>query len=221
VSAKKHIDTLTKLSAHPTARNIEWSDLLAALSSIGDLRVEKNGHYEFTRNGHHLVFAQTNNKDVDVEEVVKLRHFLHASSFLETDTSNMPSELIVAISYHEAFISHNPNSDTETHKTLHANLKNGRILHKHRTSSPFNDTSPLKNDDYYDAVIDEMLHSTHIVLLCHGTSSSNASVPLLDMLHKDHSEIIGRIIAVENCDLENMTEPQLIQRGAALLKANR
>jgi hypothetical protein len=221
MSDKKHTEILNELSAHPTARNIEWSKLLAALASIGELSEEANGKYIFVRNGHKMVFAQTQDKDVDPEEVMKLRRFLHLSSIPDGQNTTVPTELIVAITHHDAFISHNPGTETEENKRLRSELGDDSSVHEHPTAPPYSDSNPLEDKDYYSAVIKEMVDSSHIVILSHGKGSSNASAPLMELLHKKHPELIGRVVAIEKCDLESMTDPQLVHRGIVLLKAYR
>ncbi len=217
MSEKKHLHTLSELSAHPIARNIEWSELIPALASIGLLHEEKNGNYHFSRNDHSLVFERSHHKVLDIEEVLKLRHFLRLSARPESDDADTVEGAIVAIDYHKAFICHNPGSESESLVHLHANLSSGRILHKTAKTAPFNDSNPPEDAEYFESVIKEILPSKRIVILSHGTGSSRASDHLLEVIHKDYSEIAHRIVATKNCDLEAMTEPQIVELGTELL----
>lgn len=219
MSKQKHIHTLSQLSAHPIARNIEWSELIPALSSIGLLQTEKNGSYHFTRNGHTLVFEISHRKELDVEDVMKLRHFLQSSATPEGSGIDLAKDLIIALDHHQAMVCHGPDTISEQRTKLHADLIKERILHTHPTSPPFHESSPLVDNDYYESVVKEIAKSDRTVILSHGTGSSNAASQLLAVLHKNHPELISRIVAVKNCDLEAMTEPQLIQSGIEALRS--
>lgn len=219
MSQKKHLHTLSELSAHPIARNVEWSELIPALASIGLLHEEKNGNYHFSRNGHTLAFEHSHRKVLETEEILKLRRFLQLSAKSETDSDDTADGVIVAIDYHKAFICHDPGNASESHVNLHANLSSGRILHKTARTAPFNDSNPPEDAEYLESVIKEILPSERIVILSHGTGSSRASDHLLEVIQKDYSELAHRIVATKNCDLEAMTEPQIVEVGIELLHA--
>jgi len=219
MSEQKHVHVLDQLSAHPIARNIEWSDLLPALSSIGLLQAEKNGSYHFTRNGHTLVFEVSHRKDVDVEEVMKLRHFLQASAVPENDDFDASEDVIVAIDHHQATMYHAPGTASERRVKVHADLTSDRILRSHPTHAPFHEASPSLGSQYYEMIVKDITRSKRIVLLSHGTGTSSAASQLLAILHKKHAELASRIVAVKACDLEAMTEPQLVQLGVEILHA--
>jgi hypothetical protein len=217
MSEKKHLHTLSELSAHPIARNIEWSELIPALSSIGLLSTEKNGKYHFERNGHSITIEHSHHKVLDIAEVLSLRHFMFLSAS-PADTIDIDQGVIVAIDYHRAFICHNPGADTESQLYVHADLEKGRKLHTHATSLPSDDSHPTINREYFEAIITEIRLSSRIVILCHGTSSSNASAPLLQLMNQKAPELTHRIVAVIRCDLEAMSEEQLITAGSTVLR---
>jgi hypothetical protein len=217
MSQKKHLHILSELSAHPIARNIEWSDLIQALSSIGLLSSESNGNYNFTRNGHSIVFERSHNKTLEVVDVLKLRHFLRLSSQSpDADVVEVQSE-IVAVDHHTATVIHNPGTNTELIEKFHADLTKGRILHKRKQSSPFNDENPVDASGYFDAIIKSMMKSQRIVILSHGTGSSSAGEKLFGIINESYPKIVEKIVAVKKCDLESMTEPELIALGTELL----
>ncbi|HSW77748.1 MAG TPA: hypothetical protein VLG36_03045 [Candidatus Chromulinivoraceae bacterium] len=217
MSEQKHEHILHQLFTHPVARNIKWAELIAALSTVGDLQVEKNGSYRLTRGGHTLVL-EARGKDVDVEEILKLRHFLESSETPDTIEPDLINTSIVAIDHHQAVIYHNPGTKMEPVK-LHANLTEERILHSHPTTAPFHEQSPLPEKDYFESVVKEMAKSERIVVLSHGTGTSNAGLQLMDVVHKNHPELENRVVAMKDCDLEAMTDPELVKLGIESLQA--
>ena len=212
MSEKKHKDLLGKIWAHPIAHNIEWSELIPALESIDVTCTDKNG-YHLTRAGRTIVLGG-HSKTLDIDEVMKLRHFLDQ----EIPSAREVGDAIVAIDHHQATVFLNPGADSQSQVTLHANLTEARHLHGHPTTAPFKETSPLIDHTYFNAIATEIAKANRIVLLSHGTGTSNAANQLLDFLEEDHSETASRIIAVQDCDLEALTDPQLVQLGVNLLQ---
>ncbi len=213
MSEQKHEHTIGQLFAHPVARNIEWSELIPALATIGLVKVEKNGNYQFTRNGHTLVFDISHHKEVDVEEVIKLRHFLELSASPGATNPDLINGVIVAIDHHQATIYRDLGARSQQRVRLYADLTQERILHTRPTSPPFHELHPLPESDYYEAVIKEMAKGERIVILSHGTGTSNAASQLMTILRKKYAELTEKIIAIKDCDLEAMTEPQLLKLG--------
>jgi hypothetical protein len=220
MSQKKHFHILSELSAHPIARNIEWSDLISALPSIGLLHSESNGNYELSRNGHKIVFERSHDKVLAIADVIKLRHFLKLSAQSEERDPALVRSVVIAIDHHKALIFHNIGTDDASTETFHADLENGRILHKTKHHPPFNDSSPVDDTNYFDLVIKSMMKSEHIVILSHGTGSSSAAEVLVEMITKSHPNLLTKIIAIKKCDLEAMTEPQMIEMGTELLQVS-
>jgi len=216
MSEQKHERILQQLFTHPIARNIEWSELLPALSEAGDLQTEKNGNYRFTRGNHTLVF-EARGKEVDIEEVLKLRHFLESSEISETSDPDLVDAVIITVDHHKAAVYRNFGTGFEKAMSFHADLTEERILRSHPTTAPFHEQHPLPESDYYESLIKEIAKSGRVVVLSHGTGTSNAGSQLMDKLDKKHPELVAKVIAVKDCDLESMTEPELIKMGTELL----
>jgi hypothetical protein len=217
MSQKKHLHVLSELSAHPIARNIDWSDLIPALSTIGLVHSESNGSYRFTRSDHTIAFERPREKTVSMEDVLKLRHFLKTSATPADADPLLQRSLIVAIDHHKAIIVHNPQEQTQSIEMIHADLSGGRMLHQIKRHAPFSDNNPTDDPHYFDAVIKAMMKSERIVVLSHGTGSSNAAQKLMTIVSEEHPNIVQKIIAVAKVDLEAMTEAQIVARGAELL----
>jgi len=217
MSQAKHLHTLSRLSAHPIARNIEWAELIPALATIGLLQTEANGNYRFTRNGHTITFERSERKTIDVEDVIKLRHFLRQSAQpVQTDAALLHA-VIIAVDHHKATIVHEPGTAGESVERLEADLSQGRILHKTKHHAPYHDENPTDDSQYFNAIVKSMMKSQRIVILSHGTGSSSAAEKLLAIVKEGYPLLLNKIIAIQKCDLEAMTDPQIIAMGTDLL----
>lgn len=218
MSDKKHMHALSEVFAHPIYHNLEWVELLPALASIGVVHREKNGTYHLNRNGHTVVFECSNRSSLDVDEIMKLRHFLRISAQPGPDLTN---DVIVAISHHQALIVRGPGTPAESKIVEHANLAKGRLLHTKPTAPPYSNVGPKIDEGYYDVVMQDISDAGRIVILSHGTGSSNAANQLVARIREHYPDLMAKVAAVQRCDLEAMTEQQVISQGEALLGLGR
>lgn len=217
MSDKKHLHILSELYAHPIAHNLKWQELIPGLTSIGLVHESKNGSHHFSRNGHTIVLGHANHEMLDIGEMLKLRHFMATSAAAQNETPDLAKDAVVTMDYHQAIIFHAPGTVSETRTEQRADQSASRVLHKHPTSPPFSNVGPEIDDDYYTAVVNELSNTRRIVILGHGTGSSNAASQLIAKIANKNPEISHKIAAVQHCDLEAMTEPQMISLGARLL----
>jgi hypothetical protein len=218
MSYKKHVHMLSELYAHPIAHNIEWRELIPALASIGIAHADRNGGgHHFTRNGHTVALGHANHGPLDAEEILKLRHFIYDSAAFKNKVPDLAKDIIVAIDHHQAIVFHDLGTMHESRAEEHADQVRFRVLHKRPTSPPFSNVGPDIDDDYYDAILDEMSSAERIVILGHGTGASNAASQLMGKISEKNPEIASRVAAIQRCDLEAMTEPQMISLGKQLL----
>ena len=219
MSQKKHLHVLSELSAHPIARNIEWKDLIPALASIGLLHAHSNNTYEFIRNDHKIVFERSPQKTLDTGEVLKLRHFLIESSHSDHVDANLEHATVIALDYHNATVIHNPGTKHEVTKKVHADLSGSRELRKSPTAANLTDENLQYSPEYFESIIKIMEKSPKNVILSHGTGTSDAGEKLLEIITDKHANVLNTIAAVQKCDIEAMTEPQISALGAKLLGA--
>jgi hypothetical protein len=99
--------TLDRIFQHPISHNLEWRDVHSLLEGMGDVSKEHNGSLKVTRNGQTLVLHPTSKKDVtEMEEVMKLRHFIERSETVTPDQSKKEIHWLLVIDHHEARIFH-------------------------------------------------------------------------------------------------------------------
>jgi hypothetical protein len=74
-------DTLLQIFQHPTSHNIEWHAVVSLLEGAGSLEPRHDGKYLAHVGGQSLVLARPKHKDIDVQQVVDLRHLLTAAGY--------------------------------------------------------------------------------------------------------------------------------------------
>ncbi len=76
-----HRDTLLQIFQHPTSHNIEWPAVLSLLEGVGTVEQQQNGKYVVTVGTETEVLNRPKHKDIDVQQVVDLRHLLTMAGY--------------------------------------------------------------------------------------------------------------------------------------------
>lgn len=74
--SSNHRDTLLQIFEHPTSHNVEWHAVLSLLEAAGTVEKRPDGKYAVKVGGEELVVRPPKDKDIDVDEVLGLRHML-------------------------------------------------------------------------------------------------------------------------------------------------
>lgn len=74
----RHQDTVRHVFSHPMSHNVEWRELRALLSEVGEVEERSGGGLKVEAGGQKLVLSRPRGKDVDPEELEAARHFLEA-----------------------------------------------------------------------------------------------------------------------------------------------
>ena len=79
--SNNHRDTLMKVFQHPTNRNIEWPATVSLLNAIGSVEERHEGKYRVKVGDAIEFLAPPKHKNLDVDQVVKLRRMLTAAGY--------------------------------------------------------------------------------------------------------------------------------------------
>jgi len=76
-----HRDTLAKLFQHPTSHNIDWPDVVSLLNAVGTVMEHRGGEIEVCIGADVRYLERPRHKDINIQQVVELRHLLSAAEF--------------------------------------------------------------------------------------------------------------------------------------------
>lgn len=77
----RHADTLQHLFAHPLSHNVEWREVLALLRDVAVLDERDDGNVEVTAAGERFVLQRPHEKDLDADDLVKVRRLLESLGY--------------------------------------------------------------------------------------------------------------------------------------------
>ena len=210
--AGKHRSTYSAVFQHPVARNLKWVDLRAMLVALADSVQEHDEVLKVTRNGKSLVLHRPNRSGMkDIEELMKVRHFLDKSADAVPAPATQGTHLLVVIDHRQARIYR-----TELHGSVPQRITpydpygSGRHLHYVENESNGQRKPELKS--FYQAVVKTLENAEKILLFGSGTGASSAMEQLLGELQK-HGELSQRVVGSISLDEQHMTEDQLLAKA--------
>jgi hypothetical protein len=208
-----HLRTYEKIFQHPVSHNLAWHDVFSLFRHLGDVSVELNGHLKVTRNGHVLILPSSRTKDVaEVEELMKLRHFLEKSDEMSAGSNPPMTHLLVVIDHHQARLFR-----TEMHGVVPL------VIHPHTPDDYFRQAHDARDfssgkekpapNSFFEPVAKAMKDAGKILIFGAGTGTSSEMEQFTTWLKKHHADLAQRITGTLTIDESHLTEAQLLAKA--------
>jgi hypothetical protein len=213
---RDHEELLESLIHGKLPRNLTWSAVVDLIAQIGEVQPHGHDEFFFLVGAKRELFKRPSSHDLDVEEISRLRHFLHEAGAqagaLDNSATAPPSGRMVAvIDHHVAHIYQdhgvNPPADEVAVKPYDPFHFQHHLIH--RKEAHYKGERVPEEDTYYEGIAQDLAHAGEIVLIGHATGTSSAVAFLSAYLKSHHSETFQRIIATETVDLSALTEPEI------------
>jgi hypothetical protein len=205
--------TYEKIFQHPASHNLAWRDVLALFSHLGEVAVEPNGHLKVTRNKHILILPAPTTKEVsEVDELVKLRHFL-AESETAVPESNQPlAHILVVIDHQKARLFRTEMIGAVPQLILpHQPDEYFRQAHEDRNF--FSGKEKPAPNGFFEPVAKALKNVGKILIFGTGTGTSSEMDQFTVWLKKHHAELSRRIVGTIVVDEQHLTESQLLAKA--------
>jgi len=208
-----HLDTYKSIFRHPTAHNLQWRDVRSMLSALAELVEEPNGSMKITRNGQTIVLHPRREKDItDVDELVKLRHFLDKSGVQGPAAASDKHHLLVVIDHREARV-----YETEMHGAAPHRVQpydaNGFGRHLHYVQDDSNGQRKPESGNFYNDVIKTLKDAEQILIFGTGKGASSAMTQLVAELKQHHKPLAARVIGAVVVDETHLSDDQLLAKA--------
>jgi hypothetical protein len=207
-----HEELLESLIHGKLPRNLSWSAVVDLIAQIGEVQPHGHDEFLFVVGQKRELFKHPSSHDLSVEEISRLRHFLHEAGALATPAkSNQSGRMVVVIDHHAAHVYHdrgvNLPEDEVAVKPYDPHGFHHHLIH--RKEAHYLGERVPEEDSWYEQIAQDLAHAQEIVLVGHATGTSNAAVFLSAYLKSHHPETFQRIIATETVDLSAATEPEI------------
>jgi hypothetical protein len=217
--------TLDAIFHHPALHNLSWTDVLRLLAHLGSADERADGKYSLMINGNHLIFHKPHGNHLDASQVADLRHYFALSGISPDNPYGTPAaaepssvDVVVLIDHRGAKLYRIQLSSDQRAETV-APYDPHHFLHHlhHRGEASEQGQRPPEDLTFYDRIAEALRDVDRIVLLSHGTGSSNASNILTERLKKHDPGTYAKIISQAEVNTSAMTEAQVLAYGRQAL----
>ena len=215
-----HRRTLEAIFRHPSAHNVEWSDVVGLIGAIGDIHEQSNDKFVFEVARKRHLMRKPHTKDLTSDEVIDLRHFLmkagsspeHPSEAVTHPDPGAP-DLLIVVDHHGTKIFHVDVMSDEAAEDAVSPYDPHHFLHhlKHKDQSRERGQRASEETAYYGRIAAAVALGGKIVVVGHGAGKSNAAHHLTEYLRSHHPATYKRVVAETVCDLSAITTPQLLE----------
>ena len=208
-----HQDTYDALFQHPISRNLQWRSVRAMLAALAEEAEEHNGNLKFTRNGHTLTVHPPRRKDFsDVQELMRIRHFLEQSGGPEAPAVQEGMHLLVVIDHREARI-----FKSELHGSLPQRITphdpQGVRRHLRNVEEGADGQRKPEDKTFYDTIAAALAGAETILLLGSATGASSAMDGLMSALKQHHPDLAARVAGSAVVNEQHMSDDQLLAKA--------
>jgi hypothetical protein len=210
---RTHRRTYETVFAHPAAHNLEWRELRGLLNELAEVEEEPNGKLRVTRNGQTLIVEPERHKDVaDVEELMRIRHFLERSNTAELPRDAEGHHLLVVIDHRAARIFKADLKGAVPERITPFDPQ-GLGRHLHSVTDDSNGQRLPERKSFYEDVAKCLRGAEQILLFGTGTGASSAMEQLRAELKQHHADVAKHIVGSVAVDEHHLTEDQLLARA--------
>jgi hypothetical protein len=223
-----HRRTLEAIFRHPSAHNLEWSDVVALIGRIGNASEKSNSEFVFEVAGERHVMRKPHTKDLTASEVIEVRHFLMQAGwspeFASEPAANLnpaaPSLLIVVDHHGTKIFRVDVTSDEASDHVIHPYDPHHFLHHLvHKSQSRERGQRAPEEPAYYEKIAEAVALGGKIVVVGHGAGKSNAAHHLTEYLRAHHRETYQRIVHEITADLSSITPSQLLDLARQALRS--
>jgi len=222
-----HHRALEAIFRHPTAHNLDWSDVVGLIGKIGTSHESSNNEFVFEVAGHRHTLRKPHSKDLTSSQVIDVRHFLMQAGF----SPELPAQaarqadpaapsLLVVVDHHGAKIFDVDVSSDEDSQHVIKPYDPHHFLHHlvHKDQSRERGQRAPEEPAYYAQIADAVALGGKIIVAGHGTGKSNAAHHLTEYLRTHHRETYQRVVREITVDLSDVTTPQLLDLARQALR---
>jgi hypothetical protein len=211
--AESHRRTYDAVFQHPVARNLQWLEVRSMLVALADVVEEDSDVLKVTRNGKSLVLHRPYRKGMgDIEELMKVRHFLERSGDAVKEPTADGVHLLVVIDHRRARV-YRAELRGSVPQLITPYDPGGFGRHLHYVQDESNGQRKPERKSFYEAIAKTLLGAEKILVLGSGTGASSAMEQLLCELQRRHPHLAKRVVGSLVVNEQHLTENQLLAKA--------
>jgi len=203
---------LTSLLAGKLPRNLGWSEVVELMGKLGKVKQREADEVEFVVGSQQAFFKRPHTHDLDVDEVSRLRRFLHEAGVDSAPKPAVPAGRIVVVLDHRMARIYQDLGGSWPQREDAMRPYDPHGFHRHlihRKEAHYEGQRVPEETSFYEEIAQDLKPAREIILIGHGTGKSSALEFLLEYLKTHHSTVFPKVIATEDADLSELTEPEI------------
>lgn len=207
-----HKELLENLIGGKLPRDLSWSSVVDLIGQIGKVEPHGNDEFLFEVGSQRGLFKRGSGHNLDTEEISRLRKFLRETGLPGKPAgTDLHGRMVVVIDHRAAHIYHDRGGSVPQDEVNVRPYDPFGFHHHliHRKEAHYKGERVPEETSFYEEIVQDLVHAQAIILIGHGTGTSNAGSVLNEYVKTHHREIFPRIIAVETADLSALTEPEI------------
>ena len=203
---------LRSLTTGKLPRNLSWNEVVEAMSKLGEVQPREDNEVEFVVGAQRAFFKRPHSHSLEVDEVSRLRRFLHDAGIGSVPKESAPvGRMVAVIDHHKARIYQNQGgSRPEREDVVKPYDPHGFHRHLiHRKEAHFAGQRVPEEASFYEQIAENLKPAKEIVLIGHGRGKSSALDFLMEYLKTHYPTMLPRIVASEITDLSAITEKEI------------
>jgi hypothetical protein len=217
---RKHAKVLEEILGHPVPHNLEWLDVFGLVNHLGSALERPNGNYEFTIGTTSEVFKKPHQKDMEIDDVVRLRTFLKTAGVdanglaaASTDTQAPRTSYVMLLIDHRSARFFEPRGDG-THIVESERVEpvdpHGFERHlEHRKEADYQGDRVPEPTEYYERIAQRLKGFDSILVLGDATGKSSALHYVVQFLQEKHHDVSAHVVNTVQVDLSAITIAEL------------
>ena len=220
--------TLEAIFHHPSAHNLEWSDVVGLIEKIGHVQEKANNEFVFEVVGKRHVMRKPHTKDLTSSEVIEVRNFLIQAGLspkVPSQPAAHPSpaapSLLIVVDHHGTKIFQVDVTSDDASEHVIRPYDPHHFLHRLVPENQSREEGQRAPEEpaYYEKIAAAVALGGKIVVVGHGAGKSNAAHHLIEYLRSRHAETYQRVVREIVADLSSITTPQLLDLARQALRS--
>lgn len=205
-----HLRTFETIFQHPVSHNLQWHDVYALFRHLGQVVEESNGHFKVTLHGQTVVFLPPRKKDIsDVEEVMKIRHFLERTAQPAPAATAAETHWLVLIDHHQVRIFHSARHGVAAEKVL-PHEPDDYFRHAPNSKDFARGQEKPNPNNFFEPIAKALQGASQILIFGNGTGMASEMEQFVGWLQVHHAELAKRVIGTLTVDAHHQTDGQLL-----------
>jgi hypothetical protein len=213
---RKDARVLREIFGHPLPHNLKWMDVVSLVNHLGSVLERHDGNDEFRIGTTSEVFKRPHHKDIELEDVVRLRAFLERGGVdasgpksESTGAQAPPKSYVVLLIDHHSARFFEPQSDgvhiIERERVEPADPHGFERHLEHRKEADYQGERVPEPTEYYERVAQRLEDFAVTLLLGNATGKSSALHYLEQYLQEKHKDVRARVVDTVHVDLSSIT----------------